>query len=59
MGAVQTGVGEITMKLGAMAAIALWLLNIAIGSGTNCAGKAAYVGTGFQKRYRAQGNPGG
>jgi hypothetical protein len=30
-----------------------------IGIWSNCSGKAAYVGTGFQKRYRAQGNPGG
>ena len=30
-----------------------------IGCWTDCAGKAAYVGTGFQERYRAQGNPGG
>ncbi len=47
------------MKLGAMATIALWAAEYRIGSWTNCAGKAAYVGTGFQKRYRAQGNPGG
>jgi len=30
-----------------------------VGNWTDCAGKAASVGTGFQKRYRAQGNPGG